>query len=173
MKVIVALLFCSFASVAYSGDYINCNGDLPLKLFFSYPEPLVIHSGQNVNFQSDASISEDIPSEWLMEYKVQKQIFGVWITVFSAQDPGNCQTLKEWGFGGTCPMKKGEYRKTKLSFALPKFRFASYLVNGNYRIHVEGYTMDRSKLLFCGNQENAVVQNDSPPIGKPIAKAEL
>jgi len=52
-------------------------------MFFSYPEPLVIHSGQPVIYQSDASIKVDMPENMITEYKVQKQILGVWITVFS------------------------------------------------------------------------------------------
>jgi len=124
----------------------------------------MIHSGQPVVYQSNASIKEDMPENMITEYKVQKEIFGVWVTVFSASDVSTCQTMKSWGFEGSCPLKKGEFRHTNLKFDLPKFRFSNYLVDGNYRIHVEGYNKDKSKLLFCGHIKQSVVQADSPPI---------
>jgi len=161
---VISILLCSVVGVAYCGDWINCNDDLPLKMFFSYPEPLVIHSGQPVVYQSDASIKVDMPENMITEYKVQKQIFGVWITVFSASDVSTCQTMKSWGFDGSCPLKKGEFKNTNLKFDLPKFRFAKYLVDGNYRIHVEGYNEDKSTQLFCGDIKQSVVQAESTPV---------
>jgi len=162
-NILSILLVCIIGS-ALCGEFLNCNENAPMKLFFKYPDPLFIHSGQAVHYESHSSIKEDMPANMITEYKVQKQIFGIWITVFSASDVATCKTFKRWGFSGPCPLKKGEFRNTKLKFDLPKFRFANFFVNGNYRIHVEGYNEDRSKLLYCGDIRQGIQQVQSTPI---------
>jgi len=166
-------LFSFFLSSLEAAPFINCNASVPVKMDFTFADPMVITVGKPFHVLGSALVKEAFPERFKIKHKMQRKLFGIWWTIpcvgehdFDQSKPFYsldnveekpcyhempCEEFLYMGFNGTCPIQPGNYQNYNLTIPVPYFPVPWWLTSGWYRAYIEAYDMNLEKMWFCGS----------------------
>ncbi|XP_057294125.1 ganglioside GM2 activator-like [Hydractinia symbiolongicarpus] len=142
---------------AENAEFKNCDNNVPVLMYFTFPDPLVVILGKPINIIGGALVNETFPSEFQVKHVMKKRFGKEWWTLpcigklGTCINPMPCEMFLDFGFNGTCPIQPGDYKNYHLQIPTLKFPIPSWLTDGLYHIHIEGYDNNMEKLWFCGD----------------------